>query len=132
MRILLDTSVFISILSKDGHISKSIQLFKKVIERHEGFFCSMTINELVWVLKRSDYDAKFICDKIEFIFSPPLKFLAADKAVFMASIEQMEKYGLSYGDSQIVAQAIVNGLDCIASFDKDFDKVEEIERIESI
>lgn len=98
---MLGTSVFISIFSKDGHISKSIQLFKKVIERHEGFFCSMTVNELVWVLKRSDYDAKFICDKIEFIFSSPLKFLAADKAVLMASIEQMEKYGLSYGDSQL-------------------------------
>ncbi|MBU2617080.1 MAG: PIN domain-containing protein [Euryarchaeota archaeon] len=44
----------------------------------------------------------------------------------------MERHELTYGDSQIIAQAIVNGLDKIAGFDKDFDRVKEIERIEII
>lgn len=92
----------------------------------------MTINELIWVLKKSDYDVKFISEKIGFIFSSPLKFLTTNEDVFITSVEQMEKYGLSYGDSQIITQAIVNGLDGIASFDKDFDKVKEMPRIEMI
>ncbi|MDY6966746.1 MAG: type II toxin-antitoxin system VapC family toxin [Halobacteriota archaeon] len=54
------------------------------------------------------------------------------KEVFDGSIELMEKFNLDYGDSQIVAQAITNSIDKVASFDKDFDRVSEIERIENI
>jgi len=132
VKVLIDTSVFMSIFARDIHTAKSVKLFKDILEKHEGFFCSMTINELIWVLKKSDYDAKFIHEKIEFIFSSPLKFLATDEGIFIASVEQMEKYGLSYGDSQIITQAIVNGLDGIASFDQDFDRAKEIRRIKSI
>lgn len=132
MKVLVDTSVFMSIFARDRHFDKSLELFKRILERHEGFFCSMSINELIWVLKRSEYDARFIEEKVEFIFSAPLKFLSANQEIFKKSIELMKKHELTCGDSQIIAQAIVNGLDKIAGFDKDFDRVKEIERIEII
>lgn len=128
MKILLDTSVFISIFAEDRYSKKSIDLFKKVLEKHEGFFCSMTINELVWVLKKSGYDGKFIKGKIDFIFSSPIKFLPASYEVFQKSIDLMERYNLGYGDAQIAAHVITNRLEVLASFDSDFDRVKEIER----
>jgi len=50
----------------------------------------------------------------------------------MDPLKLKEKFNLDYGDSQIIAQAIANSIDRIASFDKDFDKISEIERIENI
>lgn len=132
MKILLDTSVFISVFAEDRYSKKSVDLFKKVLEKHEGFFCSMTVNELIWVLKRSGYDGKFIKGKVDFIFSSPLKFLPVTHEVFQRSVDLMEKYNLSYGDAQIAAHVVTSRLDVLASFDSDFDRVKEIKRREDL
>lgn len=130
MKILLDTSVFISIFAGDRYSKKSIDLFKQVLGKHEGFFCSMTVNELIWVLRKSGYDGKFIKSKIDFIFSSHLKFLPVSHEVFQESVDLMERYNLGYGDAQIAAHVITNRLAALASFDLDFDRVKEIDRIE--
>ncbi|MDY6966176.1 MAG: type II toxin-antitoxin system VapC family toxin [Halobacteriota archaeon] len=132
MKILVDTSVFISIFAKDVHFDGAIKLFRDIITGHEGSFCSMTVNEIIWVLRRGGYNAKFIGEKVDFLFLTPFKYFSVSKEVFDGSIKLMEKFNLDYGDSQIVAQAITNSIDRIASFDKDFDRVSEIERIENI
>ena len=63
MKILLDTSVFISLFAKDDHFESALSLFRGVLRGHEGAFCSMTLNELIWVLKRTGHDARFIRGK---------------------------------------------------------------------
>jgi predicted nucleic acid-binding protein len=129
MKILLDTSVFISLFAKDDHFESALSLFRSVLRGHEGAFCSMTMNELIWVLKRTGHDARFIREKVEFMFTTPLRFLPATRVVFAKSVELMQECNLDYGDAQIAAQAVVNAMDRIASFDTDFDRVTELERI---
>ncbi|MGD2251026.1 MAG: PIN domain-containing protein [Candidatus Methanofastidiosia archaeon] len=123
---LIDTSVFISLFVKDSHFNRAEPLFWEIVENHRGFFCSMSVNEIIWVLKRSEYKRKFIQDKIRFLFSLPLKFLIPDQRVFLESVRIMEIYNLSFSDSQIAAHAYLNNLN-LATFDKDFEKVSEIE-----
>ncbi|MBU7025663.1 MAG: type II toxin-antitoxin system VapC family toxin [Theionarchaea archaeon] len=126
MNILIDTSVFMSLFAKDMHFQKTEALFWDIIENHKGFFCSMNVNEMIWVLKRSEYDKKFIGDKVTFVFSLPLKFLTPDQDIFLESIRIMETYNLSFSDSVIAAHAVINKLK-IATLDKDFKKISEIE-----
>jgi predicted nucleic acid-binding protein len=92
----------------------------------------MTMNELIWVLKWTGHNAAFIREKVEFMFTTPLRFLPATKVVFAKFVELMEEFNLDYGDAQIAAQAVVNAMDRIASFDTDFDRVTEIKRIEAL
>ncbi len=104
MKILIDTSVFISVFAKDEHYNKATNLLKRVLTKHHGIFCSMTINEIIWILKREKYGTEFINEKIDFIFSMPLKFLTSTYEVFRKSVELMEKCHLTYADSHIIAQ----------------------------
>jgi len=60
------------------------------------------------------------------MFTTPLRFLPATRAVFVRSVELMEACKLEYGDAQIAAQAVVNDITTIASFDTDFDRVTEL------
>jgi predicted nucleic acid-binding protein len=125
MKMLIDTSVFISLFVKDSHFNYAESLFWDTVDNHRGFFCSMSVNELIWVLKRSEYDRKFMEDKVRFVFSLPFKFLIPDQKVFLESIRIMETYNLSFSDSQIAAHAGLNNLNLI-TFDRDFEKVPEM------
>ncbi|MFQ6089023.1 MAG: hypothetical protein ACE5KE_00745 [Methanosarcinales archaeon] len=51
MNVLLDTSIFVSLFVKDSHFEKTQTLFWDVAKNQKGFFCSMTINEIIWVLE---------------------------------------------------------------------------------
>jgi predicted nucleic acid-binding protein len=84
------------------------------------------------VLKRTGHNAAFIREKVEFMFTTPLRFLPATRVVFAKSVELTQEFNLDYGDAQIAAQAVVNDIDTIASFDTDFDRVTELERIEAL
>lgn len=125
MNILIDTSVFMSLFVKDIHFQKTEAIFWDIIENHKGFFCSMSVNEMIWVLKRSEYDKKFIGDKVRFVFSLPLTFLTPDQDIFLESVRIMEMYNLSFSDSVIAAHTVINTLR-IATLDKDFRKISEI------
>jgi predicted nucleic acid-binding protein len=86
----------------------------------------MSINEMIWVLKRSEYDRKVMSDKIEFVFSLPLRFLAPNQDIFLESVRIMEMYNVGFSDSVIAAHAVIAKLK-IATLDRDFEKISEIE-----
>ncbi|MBU7011754.1 MAG: PIN domain-containing protein [Theionarchaea archaeon] len=86
----------------------------------------MSVNEIIWGLKRSECDKKFIRDKVIFVFFLPFKFLTPDLNIFLESVRIMEVYNLSFSDSVISAHAIVDELK-LATLDRDFRKVSELE-----
>lgn len=126
MNILVDTSIFMSLFVRDSHFQIAKNLFWDIVKNHKGVFCSMSVNEIVWVLKRSEYDKKFVGNKVKFLFYLPFKFLVPNLEIFLESLRLMEEYGLSFSDSQIAAHAVLNNLK-LATFDKDFEKVSEID-----
>jgi hypothetical protein len=52
----------------------------------------MTVNEIIWVLRRRGYNAEFIGEKVDFLFSCPFRFFAASKEIFdrVDEIERIE------------------------------------------
>ena len=53
-----------------------------------------------------------------------------DRDVLLRSIEVYEKHGLDFADAYLVAVAEASGVGAVISFDRDFDKLETIARIE--
>jgi hypothetical protein len=92
----------------------------------------MTMNELTWVLKRTGHTGAFMGEQVAFRVTTPVRFLPATTEVFAKSVELMQDYNRDYGDAQIAAQAVVNAMDKIASFDTDFDRVPELKRIAAL
>ncbi len=83
-------------------VNESESSFWDIIENYNGFICSMSVNEIIWVLRRSGYDN------------------------FTESLRIMEKYNVSFSDSQIAAHAVLKRLK-VATHDKDFEKISEIQ-----
>ncbi|MBU7045206.1 MAG: PIN domain-containing protein [Theionarchaea archaeon] len=126
MNVLLDTSIFMSLFVKDSHFQKSESLFWDIIKNYNGFFCSMSVDEIIWVLRRSGHDKNFIEGKVNLLFTLPLRFLTPHLDNFIESLRIMEKYHVSFSDSQIAAHAVLKGLK-VATLDKDFEKISEIQ-----
>ncbi|MEM2019273.1 MAG: type II toxin-antitoxin system VapC family toxin, partial [Candidatus Nitrosocaldus sp.] len=61
---------------------------------------------------------------------PNLKILSINKATIIKAQELMERYRLKPRDALHIAVALENRLNRIASYDKDLDGVDGIERIE--
>lgn len=59
-----------------------------------------------------------------------MEILRPSLTVMMKSKEFMKKYSLDFDDALVVACMIENKIKQLVSFDEDFDKVKEIERLE--
>jgi len=90
------------------------------------------VNEVVWVLKRNGESPEFIKEKVGFIFSLPLEYLVPDHEVFKRAIDIVGRAKVSFGDAQIAAHVLEEGMDAIASYDSDFDRIKGIRRVEAI
>jgi predicted nucleic acid-binding protein len=58
-----------------------------------------------------------------------LNVVRVSQPIFDKSIENFEKYNLSFTDASLAATGQKLGIEKLASFDKDFEKFENIERI---
>ncbi|MDW8061880.1 MAG: PIN domain-containing protein [Nitrososphaerota archaeon] len=61
---------------------------------------------------------------------PNLRFLGISKTTILKAQDLMEKYKLNPRDAIHAATAIENKIDTMVSYDRDFDNVIEIRRIE--
>ncbi|MBD3155078.1 MAG: PIN domain-containing protein [Candidatus Aenigmarchaeota archaeon] len=59
-----------------------------------------------------------------------LEILRPSTSIISKALRFMENYKLDFNDALVVASMVENNIDKLVSFDTDFDKVEEIERIE--
>jgi len=63
---------------------------------------------------------------------PNLKLLNVKRSVVLRAQKLMEKYGIKPGDGDAIhaATALENSVETIVSYDRDFDKLEEIKRLD--
>jgi predicted nucleic acid-binding protein len=61
---------------------------------------------------------------------PNLKFLGVRKTTISKAQEIIERYGLKPRDAIHAATAMENRITIIISYDKDFDRIRELERVE--
>lgn len=59
-----------------------------------------------------------------------LEIIRPSQAVISKAVENTKKYKLDFDDALVVACVTENKIDSLVSFDKDFDKVEDLKRVE--
>ncbi len=89
----------------------------------------LTWDEVVWVVLRLLGRKDALMQGRKLLGFPKLKFIDADEAVILKAQSLMENYNLKPRDAIHAASAILSGNKIIVSDDKDFDIIDEIERI---
>ena len=132
MKVLLDTSVFMSVFSGDSHAEKAKHLLKRCVTAHEAFISPMVLHELMWVFQKIGYHPEKARERLAFLFSLPIGLLKDSTGIFYVCTDLMSKYRLKYGDAYIAASALQNKIGHIISFDEDFDCVKGLKRLEDL
>lgn len=129
MRKLLDTNLIIRFLLKD--IPSQAQAVKKMLETYgeELILTDVGLAEIVWVLT-SYYQLPRaeVVNKLLDLLS--LKTIQANREVLIRALELYQSLNIDFIDAYLGAFAQNQGLNDIYSYDKDFDKIKSLKRIE--
>jgi hypothetical protein len=114
-----------------GEAKKSKDFLLKIaLGKVEAYTASVTWDEVVWVLRKV-FDLEFSTDEgKKFLSFPNLRLLGVKKSTVFRAQELMEKYGIRPRDAIHVAVALENKITTIVSYDKDFDDMNEVRRVE--
>jgi predicted nucleic acid-binding protein len=130
---LVDANIILRFLTQDppDMAQKSKILFKQADEGSVGLvILPITIAEVVWVLESyygypknqvEETLADFLCCE---------GLLVEQKNLIQEALSLYQKYNLDFADALMAATALRKGPLSIFSFDRHFDRVEGIERLE--
>lgn len=125
---LVDANLIIRFLLNDTpkQAKATEQLFS---ESKDLILTDLTVAEVVWVLT-SVYNLpkEAIIQKLISILS--MEIFLVDKKLLIQSLLFFRKYNISFIDAYLAALCEQNKLEGIYSFDKGFDKIKSIRRIE--
>ena len=129
---LIDTNIFLELLLDQKKANECELFLKEILEgKKAAFITSFSIDSVVLAMIRNNAENKEI---INFLTSlkkyKGLKIHTFSLKDRINALSLIEKYNLDYEDSIILQTAISTKSTEIVSFDKDFDKVKEINRIE--
>jgi predicted nucleic-acid-binding protein len=131
--IFLDTNIFLRYFLKENELvfRRLEKLFSEIILGNIiGVANAMIIAEVVWVLSRSyKWNKEKICDNIEFILiTPNIRF--KDKAILVNAVNVYKEKNISFIDAYNYSFIRANGVTEIYSFDRDFDELQDVKRLE--
>jgi predicted nucleic-acid-binding protein len=131
--IFLDTNIFLRYFLKENEsvFRRLEKLFSEIILGNIiGVANAMIIAEVVWVLSRSyKWNKEKICDNIEFILiTPNIRF--KDKAILINAVNVYKEKIIGFIDAYNYSYMKANGIDEIYSFDRDFDELQDVKRLE--
>ena len=133
--IYVDSNIFIYPVIYDKSVEKKALSARNILVKIAGGLLeaatgALTWDELTWVVRKT-LGIKIAIDQgKKFLEFPNLKILPIDEKVIKTAQKIAERYKLKPRDSIHAACALANGIKEILSDDPDFDKVEEIKRIE--
>ncbi|GBC73938.1 tRNA(fMet)-specific endonuclease VapC [archaeon HR04] len=131
----IDSNIFIYPVIYDEQLIQESKrakelLYKIATGKVEAYTSIITWDEVVWVIRRVHGVERAIEQGRMLLRFPNLKMLSINKATIIKAQELMERYRLKPRDALHIAVALENRLNRIASYDKDLDGVDGIERIE--
>lgn len=125
-----DSNIFIFAAIDRGKLGKDCREIMKLIDKQKISAAAsfIVIDEVLWVLKRNigKEDAIKIAKTM---FSMPIKWVNVDESIILGTLDIFERMALDPRDSIHISSMRNVGLTTMVSEDKDFDKVEGIERI---
>ena len=129
MRKLLDTNLVIRFLIKDS--PPKARAVKKILESEgeEIILTDVGLAEIVWVLTSYYQLSKVeVVDKLLDLLS--LKTIQANKHILVKALKLYQSLNVDFIDAYLGAYAENIGVKDVYSFDKDFDKIPEVNRLE--
>lgn len=132
MRYFIDANIFLEVQLGDKRKEECIKFFRRLQEGE----VTATISDFIIYTSLIQIDvnlksAKVMKDFILFVKSlEDLEIFRPDIETIMKAIGFAKKYNLDFDDALVVSSMLANKIKKLVSFDKDFDKVREIERIE--
>jgi len=129
----IDTNIFLRYLTKDdpSKYDKCREIFKKAIEGKITLVTSgMVIAELIWTLLSYYKIAKAdIVEKVTIIVSTENLYIP-DKNIIADALVLYSRKNIDYIDAYNAVFMKYHGLDKIYSYDRDFDAIEGVKRME--
>lgn len=135
----LDANVLISFINEESlfYQKTKVLLFNLRKEDFQLRLSTLTIDETLYALKKHFLLKK--CQK-ETLYLSLKKFLKqilslptlniinplVDKKLQIEVVNLMQKYNFSPRDAYHLFTAITNDIDCLATFDKDFERIKEV------
>ena len=131
--IFLDTNIFLRYFEREDELiyKKVERLFLEIVQGNIiGISNALVIAEVIWVLKKFyDWDKEEICNNIELILETPnIKF--RERSIIIEAVNFYRDKNINFIDAYNISYMQAYGIKEIYSFDKDFDKLEDIKRIE--
>ena len=105
-------------------------LLKIALGKIEAYTSSITWDEVTWVVRKLFGTDLSLNEGKRFLSFPNLRLLGIKRTTVLKAQEIVEKYKLRPRDAVHIAAALENKITTIVSYDKDFDLIKEIERIE--
>ncbi|MBI2671828.1 type II toxin-antitoxin system VapC family toxin [Candidatus Woesearchaeota archaeon] len=125
----LDSNVFIyAVVNTEKLGNKCRNLLKDIqVGKIIGITSCLTYDEIIWILRKICPDK--ITESSKNFLNLNIKFADVNKLVLHKTENILEKYSLKPRDSIHIATMQINNCNKIISEDSDFDKVEDIKRI---
>lgn len=126
MKTFVDTNIFLRFIDGNDTCIGFIENLK--IKKKVFFVQTVVISELIWVLRTSyKWDVSEVADTVEsFLNLKSLKFIT--KCNVESALQMYRAKNVKYNDCLIAS--IMGKGDQILSFDREFNRFEEIKRIE--
>jgi predicted nucleic-acid-binding protein len=129
----IDTNIFIRFLTNDipEKADACEQLFREAVEKNENYFTTeMVIAEIIWVLE-SYYELpkKEVQEMVEKILITPFLFCPQKDQILNALTLYTDK-NIDYIDAYNASVLKEQGINEVYSYDRHYDKIEWVNRIE--
>jgi predicted nucleic acid-binding protein len=122
----IDSNLILRYLLGDSDSDKTERLLK---EKKELLLTDVTIAEIIWVLDSFyKWGRENIVDAIASLVD--LDSIYSDKELILIALGLFKKHNIDYIDAYIAANIIRDGSGRVYSFDRDFDKIPDIKRVE--
>jgi len=96
----------------------------------EAYTSTLTWNEIAWIIRKL-LGTNISIDHVKrFLSFPHLRLLPIKRTTALKAQEITERYKIKPRDVLHAAATLENRIDTIVSYDRDFDEIEEIKRIE--
>jgi predicted nucleic acid-binding protein len=130
--LFIDANIFLEIQLADKKKDDCKKFLRRV---NSGEFSAITSNFIVYSSLLQIYNNFNSMERMKkFILSlsgiENLEIFAPNIEIILKALDKMKEYKLDFDDALVVSCMISNKIKKLVSFDKHFDKIKEIERIE--
>lgn len=130
--LLIDTNVFLEVELAQEKNESCKKILKKILENEEqGIITDYSVDSICVLMERNGKKSKDIRTFLSGLLAyEGLNIYTTTLNDRIIATDLMEKHGLDFDDALILQAMHSNNIKELVSFDKDFDKIKEIKRIE--